>query len=794
MRPLLRQARQAFQDALESGYSVQQARCWVIAQLGGALCAKLLGRNLTLEQLGFSQLLPSDPKLTGAYSWPRLEQLDGYSLGAIYQELCTHRKQTGTFYSPKGLAEELTRFAFETKNFSQTPKVCDPALGCGAFLLAALSELKRRFPNHGNYQELLYGTDLDPGALATARLALWLHLEAPETIPRDSFRHLRLGNALVGEVLDTCPNQEGFNWQKNYPQVFSSENGGFELILGNPPWETLQTQVRESFSQLYSDRTRQEAEQEQSDYLAQRPEDQAIWQNHQALLESQRDYFKQSANGYILQGRGKLYTYKLFLERALQLLNSQGSFHFVIPGAFYADQGCIELRRHLLERHTLNYLIGFENRANWFAIDSRYKFCLLGVSRGASEPPAQTRFLSQSIPSQGLKALPLTAYSAAQVVRYSPKNYSFLEIEGPKDLDCIDTLMNNGVPMSFSQEGPWKLSFSQGDFNMTSHIEHFVATSEKLEGPAENYLPLLEGRMLAPYRSNAKAWLSGRGRKAQWAQVDELDSELQPQFLVRRETFEKKPSNPHKVSIMAISSATNARTTIACPLIDRPCGNSLVNIYTHQGLIEALKLTAVLNSFAFDFAMRIRLVGNNLNRFILEQCHLLAPEDLPEEVAWWVARLSFTLPEQVTLWQSFDSLPGWFIPGQAVLLDPEERKEAQSYLQGCIAYLWGLSTKDFRYILRGCELDSSQYQRAQRGQLPLKGFWRIDSTLPPAQRLTQRSLRILEDLSGIPLAGRSRSKVVAHFLHQKLMPAFGFTGPNYFVGVAMPNPVLTAPE
>jgi hypothetical protein len=131
-------------------------------------------------------------------------------LGLVYERLLSdsERREQGSHFTPARLADRLVALAFDGS--SQPETVCDPAVGSGAFLLAAARALEARgLPRVEIVEALLHGSDVDAGALLVtdAALAMWSGGTRPLT-------HLLHGDA-VGSRL----------WDRH-----------FDLVVGNPPF------------------------------------------------------------------------------------------------------------------------------------------------------------------------------------------------------------------------------------------------------------------------------------------------------------------------------------------------------------------------------------------------------------------------------------------------------------------------------------------------------------------------------------------------------------------------------
>lgn len=279
---MLREAEQivnrlAFQKILEArGFS----SC-LVARLISSIPADLV------KFAGMCPLQPADPPdvLGEIHQWLVARRAAVVSK----QKTRTHRprKSGGVFYTPACVVDEIVqgtvgqRLASLPQSDWNKIRILDPAAGCGAFLVGAYRFLIRRTLDEfakdassaspddfgkGNPGERLpfdcarrllidqiFGVDLDPGAVDVTRRILWLtmldasHPESESTLAecleQPLTTNIRCGNALTGQGFDfeerepvpanSVP-EETFDWWKQFPQV--CEAGGFDVVIGNPPY------------------------------------------------------------------------------------------------------------------------------------------------------------------------------------------------------------------------------------------------------------------------------------------------------------------------------------------------------------------------------------------------------------------------------------------------------------------------------------------------------------------------------------------------------------------------------
>ncbi|MBQ3700432.1 MAG: N-6 DNA methylase [Prevotella sp.] len=136
--------------------------------------------------------------------------------------------------------------------------ILDPACGSGAFLNAALQflmvehkqidELEKKvlgysleFQDVENYilENNLFGVDINEESVEIAQLALWLRTAKPHRKLNTLSENIKCGNSLISDP--AIAGEKAFDWQKEFPRVF--ENGGFDVVIGNPPYVSAATQM-----------------------------------------------------------------------------------------------------------------------------------------------------------------------------------------------------------------------------------------------------------------------------------------------------------------------------------------------------------------------------------------------------------------------------------------------------------------------------------------------------------------------------------------------------------------------
>lgn len=147
--------------------------------------------------------------------------------------------------------DELNKKLEDYKQWLLSLKILDPACGSGAFLNAALKQLKIEHTLIDYYRAKIYGdtmifqdvendileknifgVDINEESVEIAKLSLWLHTAQKNRKLTTLNNNIKCGNSLIDNP--EVAGEKAFNWQNEFPEVF--EKGGFDIVIGNPPY------------------------------------------------------------------------------------------------------------------------------------------------------------------------------------------------------------------------------------------------------------------------------------------------------------------------------------------------------------------------------------------------------------------------------------------------------------------------------------------------------------------------------------------------------------------------------
>ncbi|HPP38284.1 MAG TPA: hypothetical protein PK013_07045, partial [Thermosynergistes sp.] len=308
--------------------------------------------------------------------------------------------------------------------------------------------------------------------------------------------------------------QRFFHWPLEFPEIFG--HGGFDVVLGNPPWEQIQLEEQEFFAIRDPKIARAPNAAARERLIHELPRNNLnLWLEYQKaiyVVESVRR-FLQGSSQYPLTGRGRINTYSVFAERMRNLLRISGRAGVIVPTGIATDDTNKYFFADLVESGELVSLYDFENREKMFpAVDSRYKFSLLTMMRSVAE--------SQMVKLAFFCARAEHAHDPRRVVTLSPEDISRMNpntrtlplFRTRQDAELTSAIYRR-VPILANErtgENPWGITFKQGLFNMSS-ASHLFRTKDELKGDGftlvgnrfikENHvwLPLYEAKMIWHY-------------------------------------------------------------------------------------------------------------------------------------------------------------------------------------------------------------------------------------------------------------------------------------------------------
>ena len=577
-----------------------------------------------------------------------------------------------------------------------------------------------------------------------------------ESAPDNAYQLLSCGPDSTGEKASpfgilwnkavSIARREGFlHWQVAFPGVWKQwqdqrPQGGFDAIIGNPPWDRIKLQEVEWFAtrapkiaRLPTAAQRKKAIKElreQHDPLADEFDEAKNRADEMGIM------IRKSGH-YPLLSSGDINLYSLFIERAMNLIKPNGLVGLLTPSGIYADLTAAQFFKSVSTSGQVAGLYDFENRRLgtglppfFVDVDSRFKFCAL-IFGGEERTFAETRcgfFLDGTCTiNDPDRCFPLSPEDYARV---NPNTGTAPVFRSRRDADITRSIYKRHpvlVDRSSGQEVKvWPVKYMTM-FHMTNDSPRF-RTAAQLDAEGyypvqgnrwkrreELYLPLYQGRMIQHFDHRANSirvnlnnthnpYVSEPVSDAQHADPDFLP---QTQYWVPASDVEQvlPQSKGWTLGFRDICRPTDIRTMIASLVPWAGYGNKLpLLIGKNYSLTAQLaaRLVSNLNSLVTDFVVRQKMQSANMNWYILEQIAVISRTNYNQQFGATTAH-ALILDHVLRLtYTSHDMAPfardlGY--DGSPFTWDEEERRHLRSRLDALYFHLYGLTREDAGYVM-----------------------------------------------------------------------------------------------
>ncbi|MCL4445705.1 MAG: SAM-dependent methyltransferase [Actinobacteria bacterium] len=524
-----------------------------------------------------------------------------------------------------------------------------------------------------------------------------------------------------------------------FPQVFDTgpdrvdlaEPGGFDVVLGNPPWEKVQMKEQEFFA------TRDPAiaaaagaarKRMVADLALTDPDLFAAFQGalHHAEAESA---VLRSSGRFPLNGRGQINTYAVFAELMRSVTGPIGRCGAIVPSGIATDDTTKVFFGDVVTAKSLVSLYDFENRDGLFpAVDSRTKFCLLTLS-GQERPVevADFAFFAQRTEELADDGRRFTL-STDELSLVNPNTRTCPIFRSRRDAELtlaayrqVPVLVAEGPP----GVNPWGITFRQGLFNMTNDSGLFRTAAQcEADGAAlcgntyrhpdgRTWHPLYEGKMVHHFDHRWASYEAGDFSDFPLSCKQDPNSLPLPRYWVDAERVDERlvggdgdhGERTWLLGFRDICRSTDERTVIASVIPRAAVGNKLPLLLADAQPGRVALLGASLTSFALDYVARQKVGGVTLNFFIVKQLPVLPPATYDRPCPWnpkhavaeWLTPRVLELTYTATDLAGFARDLGW--DGPPFRWDPERRAVLRAELDACFFHLYGFGRDDVEYIM-----------------------------------------------------------------------------------------------
>jgi hypothetical protein len=497
------------------------------------------------------------------------------------------------------------------------------------------------------FKSYFIGVYGDPVQIAMGKLDPLAKTYKSETTKAEAGRLAQM----LGQVCELVAEERFLNWQVAFPGVWSdwqsaTLTGGFDAVIGNPPWDRMKLQQVEWFAvrrreialaQRADDRKRMVAALERAgDPLA------TAYAKAEARAEAGVRMARTSADYPLLSG-GDVSPYSLFVERAMQLVKPDGIAGLLTPSGIASDKTAAPFFKGVSTGGHLKALYDFENKKVFFPdVHASFKFSVFVASPNRVFPAAQCAFYLHSVTEleDPERCFPLTPEDFARV---NPNTGTAPIFRTRRDA-ALTTAIYGRLPVLVDrtddgERKAWPVRYATM-FHMTNDSNLFRTRHELEEkegaypiacnhfcSAAGNWVPLYEGKMAQAFdhrAANVVVNLANQHRPAQPQpatpeQHGDLEWLPSPQYWVPMSACGWDPTIEWVLGFKEITATTNERTFISALFPAVGFGNKIPIFKPEGAHCAEYLLCANFNSTVFDFVTRQKVQGQTLNLFVVEQ-------------------------------------------------------------------------------------------------------------------------------------------------------------------------------
>ena len=546
---------------------------------------------------------------------------------------------------------------------------------------------------------------------------------------------------LLGQARRLTTEEHFLHWQVAFPGVWTSWDrvglhGGFDAVIGNPPWDRIKLQQVEWFAarrRAIAMATRAADRKRMIDDLETAGDPLASEFADASARAQAAAHMARASGEYPLLSGGDVNLYSLFVERAMTLVKLDGMVGLLTPSGIASDKTASTFFKGVATEGRLRALYDFENKKVFFPdVHASFKFCVLVASPSPGNDPARCAFYCHRVAEldDPERCFLLTAEDFARV---NPNTGTAPIFRTRRDA-ALTTAIYNRLPVlvdhSSGEAGKaWPVKYATM-FHMTNDSGLFRtrAELEEREGawpvggnrfgsPSGDWVPLYEGKMVQAFdhrAANIVVNLKNQHRPAQ--PVPATPEQHQnpnwlpdPQFWVSASECSWTAGVEWVLGFKEITAPTNVRTLIAALFPTIGFGNKVPILKPETTDRSEWLLAANLNATILDFVTRQKVQGQTLNLFIVEQLPVVplarynsvrfGPKTAGEIVREAVLELTYTAHDMAPFARDLGYLDEAGKVKPPFCWDEDRRLRLRAKLDAVFFHLYGVTDRDdVRYI------------------------------------------------------------------------------------------------
>lgn len=430
---------------------------------------------------------------------------------------------------------------------------------------------------------------------------------------------------VISFIRDIKKRENVFHWKLKFAHVFS--RGGFDVVLGNPPWEKINFKDEEYFASRFPEIANAPNKARRKELLEQLATDNpfafADYETAKRSHDATSDFCR-FGRRYPLTGVSRINLYSVFCETGVSILSPKGRIGLVLASGIATDDNNKQLLDALIGNKRLIHTWDFENREGIFPdVDSRFKFCLFVAGGTESQNElADFAFYLTNIHQLRDEDRHFTL-TAQELALLNPNTKTCPTFRNRREAEITKYIYRRNPPWERHEKTTTWPGKPKTPFNMSNDSGLFVELSQKNSPEYQDHdlVPLYESKFIHQYNHRFATFSEENQDGARQFTLNELrdpNKFVESRYWIPRSNLTERFPGRWSFAFRDITQATNERTAISTILPQVGCGNTL-SLVQDLGLRESAFLVAVVNSMIFDFCTRQKVSGTHLNHWIWHQ-------------------------------------------------------------------------------------------------------------------------------------------------------------------------------
>lgn len=537
---------------------------------------------------------------------------------------------------------------------------------------------------------------------------------------------------LAAEVKQLADQYQFFHWHLAFSDVFGK--GGFDCVLGNPPWERIKLQELEFFASRQSSIAEAQNAAARKKLIAALPDsDPELWEEWSVASRGAQgqSHFTRNSGRYPLCGQGDINVYALFAEHNRQVLAPRGRAGFIVPSGIATDDTTKDYFQAITEAGELQSLWEFENEGFFSAGKGHMLRFALTTLCGRDCPAAAADFMFQGHDISDI-ADPNRHFtlSAKDIATINPNTGTCPIFQTKRDASIAlaiyrraGILWRKGDP----DGNPWGLRF-MAMFHMANASGLFRTRAELtaagwyLDGNRfvkdnKVMLPLCEAKMAYMYNHRSGTFEEAASGERPHRLPTPSEQQLfdpnyapLPCYWVEQTEVDAKLENVWNHGwLLGWRDVTDARasvrTVVACVIPRTAVADTFLLALPSVDARTIACLYANFCSLPFDYAARQKVGGLHIKYHVFRQLPTLQPYAYSVQSAWdsavqvrdWL--LPRVLELTYTAWDLKPFAEDCGDDGPPFIWNADRRFHLQCEIDAAFFHLYGIARDDVEYIL-----------------------------------------------------------------------------------------------